>query len=89
LVGLRWGLIHHKGDNFVTPTTAPTPEGTIFDEPINLWEVGKQIRVSCCRDEDVVVIERMEAKDLEVMKSLRREIRGVSYDYYESEYKRS
>jgi len=45
---------------------------------INLWEVGKQLRVSCCGDEDDVVkeIERMEARDLEVMKKYEEGNKG-------------
>jgi len=40
------------------------------DEPSKLWELGKILGVSCCREENAVIeeIERIEDRDAEVKK---------------------
>jgi len=56
-----------------------------------LWELSKQLRLSCCGDEEVVVkeLERMEEKDMEVMKRFKEGNKRVLYDNCKFEYKRS
>jgi len=45
-------------------------KGGNTDEPTKLWEVGKQLGMTCCGNEEEVIKEfgRMEDRDKEIMK---------------------